>query len=86
MGEKEDISRIFGSMDWSNLSCRPSLVGGVHKDVVSVHLEPRLEGHPADGAGGRRVHALVHSLDVDVHAAEEIGPTELRLDIHGYSF
>ena len=47
---------------------------------MAVHLQLRLEGHAADGARRRRVHALVHRLDVDVHAAE-IGSTALRPDI-----
>ena len=46
------------------------LVGGVHEDVVSVHLELRLEGHSADGTRRRSVHSLVDGLDVDIHAAE----------------
>ena len=45
-----------------------SLVRGVHEDVVPVHLQLRLEGHAADGARRRRVHALVHRFDMDVHA------------------
>ena len=44
----------------------------MHEDVVSVHLELRLEGHAADGARRRSVHSLVHRLDVDVHAAGHI--------------
>ena len=49
------------------------LVGGVHEDVVSVHLELRLEGHAAYGARRRRVHPFVHRLDVDIDAA--LAPT-----------
>ena len=45
------------------------LVSGVHKDVMSVHLELRLEGHSAYGARRRRVHPFVHRLDVDIDAA-----------------
>ena len=48
------------------------LVGGVHEDVVSVHLKLRLEGHAADGASRRSVNTLVDGLDVDIHAAEYV--------------
>ena len=53
---------------------------------MSVHLELRLEGHAADGARGRRVHALVHGLDVHIHAAAgERGQSGLGHDHRTFS-
>ena len=51
---------------------------------MPVHLQLRLEGHAADGARRRRVHALVHSLDVDVHAIVGFNRIEIGYSV-GFS-